>query len=92
MIKLMASDYDKPLNIAHADTVTIEELFEAVCRVAGKVLAWESEPGPVGVSSRGSDNTLCRKVLGWEPMTSLPMGLACTYPWIRDQVLTKQSA
>jgi len=31
-------------------------------------------------------------VLEWEPMTSLWNGLAMTYPWIRDQALTKQTA
>ena len=92
MLRLMESDYSGPVNIAHGDTVSIVELFEAVCRVANKVLAWESEPGPTGVHSRGSDNTLCRKVLGWEPRTSLMMGLAVTYPWVRDQALTKVPA
>jgi GDP-D-mannose 3', 5'-epimerase len=87
MIKLMESDYDKPVNIAHAETVTIAELFEEICRIANKILAWEPTEGPVGVRNRGSDNTLCRQVLdGWEPMTSLWNGLALTYPWIREQV------
>ena len=92
MIRLMDSDYQGPVNIAHPDTVSIADLFETTCRVANKVLAWESEPGPTGVHSRGSDNTLCRKVLGWEPRTSLAMGLALTYPWVRDQALTKVPA
>jgi GDP-D-mannose 3', 5'-epimerase len=92
ILKLMASDYDRPVNIAHSETVTIVELFETVCRVANKILAWEPEPGPTGVNARGSDNTLCRKVLDWEPSTSLYNGLAMTYPWIRDQALTRQSA
>ena len=92
MIRLMDSDYHLPVNIAHSETVTIQELFETVCRVANKVLAWESEPGPVGVHSRGSDNTIARKVLGWEPRTSLAMGLAVTYPWVRDQALMKVPA
>jgi nucleoside-diphosphate-sugar epimerase len=86
ILKLMASDYDKPVNIAHGETVTIAELFEAVCRVANKVLTWEPTRGPVGVRNRGSDNTLCRQVLGWEPETPLWHGLALTYPWIREQV------
>jgi GDP-D-mannose 3', 5'-epimerase len=86
ILKLMASDYDKPVNIASAETVTIVELFEAVCRVANKVLAWEPSSGPVGVRARGSDNTLAKRVLGWEPETPLWHGLALTYPWIREQV------
>jgi GDP-D-mannose 3',5'-epimerase len=86
ILKLMASDYDKPLNIAHSETVTIAELFESVCRVANKVLAWEPTRGPVGVRNRGSDNTLCKVALRWEPETPLWHGLALTYPWIREQV------
>jgi GDP-D-mannose 3', 5'-epimerase len=96
MIKLMESDYEKPVNIAHADTVTIAELFDEICRIANKILAWEPTEGPVGVRNRGSDNTLCRQVLdGWEPKTQLWHGLALTYPWIREQVeksLTKPAA
>lgn len=92
ILRLMASDYQGPVNIAHPDTVTIAELFETVCSVAGKVLAWKPSAGPEGVRHRGSDNQLCKKVLGWEPATSLWEGLRQTYPWIRDQALTKASA
>lgn len=91
MIRLMASDYQKPVNIAHAKPVSIVELFETICKVAGKVMAWEPEPGPVGNASRTSDNTLCRQVLNWEPDTSLYDGLLKTYPWIAKQVLTTSS-
>ena len=90
--RLMDSDYSQPLNIAHAETVTIQQLFETVLLVAGKVLAPRWIEGPVGVTARGSDNTLCRKILGWEPATSLRDGLAKTYPWIREQALTKADA
>jgi GDP-D-mannose 3', 5'-epimerase len=96
MMLLMESDYDKPVNIASAETVTIEELFGEICRVSNKMLAWEPTEGPVGVRNRGSDNTLCRQVLnGWEPKTQLWHGMALTYPWIREQVeksLTKPAA
>jgi nucleoside-diphosphate-sugar epimerase len=92
LIRLMALDYSGPVNIAHPDQVTIQELFETTCRVANKVLAWRPSEGPVGVQARGSDNTLCKKVLGWEPETSLSAGLAITYPWVRDQALTKATA
>lgn len=88
ILRLMASDYTKPVNIASSQTVTILELLETVCRVAGKIVGWKSVPGPVGVQHRPSDNTLCREVLGWEPRTGLELGLAMTYPWIAKQVLT----
>jgi GDP-D-mannose 3',5'-epimerase len=92
MIRLMASDYNQPVNIAVHETVKITELFETVCSVAGKVLGHVSGDGPSGVHSRGSDNTLCKKVLGWEPTTTLWHGLSQTYPWIKQQALQKQSA
>lgn len=88
MVRLMASDYHGPVNIAHSEQVTISELFETTCRVANKVIAWKPSVGPTGVRSRGSDNSLCRSVLQWEPSTSLWSGLAITYPWVRDQALT----
>jgi hypothetical protein len=37
--------------------------------------------------ARGLD-TLCRRVLGWEPAISLEKGLALTYAWIEEQVRT----
>jgi GDP-D-mannose 3',5'-epimerase len=86
MIRLMASNYWKPVNIGSAETVTVEQLFEAACQVAGKILAHRQVDGPVGVRHRGSDNSLCRQILGWEPPTSLFDGLKQTYPWVRDQV------
>lgn len=89
ILRLMASDYSQPVNIASSETVTIAQLFEQTCRAAGKILAWEPEPGPTGVRHRASDNTLCRKVLNWEPEISLAEGLAKTYPWVAEQALTK---
>lgn len=88
MIRLMASDYSGPVNLASSEEVTIEHLFETICRTAGWILAYRQVDGPVGVRSRTSDNTLCRQVLGWEPTISLADGLVKTYPWIAKQALT----
>lgn len=94
VIRLMAADLDVgagPINLASSEMVTVEQLFETVCAVAGKILAWRASEGPTGVRTRGSDNTLCKQVLAWEPSTSLHEGLSQTYPWIKEQVLTKAS-
>ena len=40
---------------------------------------------PKGVNGRNSDNTMIRDKLGWEPSTSLEVGLERTYRWIYDQ-------
>ena len=39
---------------------------------------------------RNSDNTLLRKVLGWEPNMPLEKGLAITYKWIANEVKKKE--
>ena len=40
---------------------------------------------PRGVAGRNSDNTFIKRVLGWEPSTSLETGLQHTYTWIKEQ-------
>ncbi|KZV96849.1 glycosyltransferase family 2 protein [Exidia glandulosa HHB12029] len=40
----------------------------------------------LGVASRCSDNSLVRKVLGWEPAISLQEGMQRTVQWIRSQI------
>lgn len=39
---------------------------------------------PKGMAGRNSDNTLIKKVLGWQPGTPLGQGLAITYKWIKE--------
>lgn len=94
--RLMASDYTQPVNIAHSEQTSILDLFGILNEISGKALhSVSTDDGPIGVSHRGSNNTLCREVLGWEPMTSLYAGLEQTYPWIEGEVqkaLTKLSA
>ena len=85
ILRLMRSDYPHPVNIAHPDLVSIADLFETICSVAGKVLAWKPSDGIEGSRNRGSDNTLCKQVLGWEPATTLRDGLIRTYPWVKEQ-------
>src|SRR5262249_53438763 len=76
---LMAPDYHEPLNLGQDRLVTINELADMVCAIAGVSLAKKHVPGPQGVRGRNSDNNRLRKVLGWEPRISLEDGLARTY-------------
>jgi nucleoside-diphosphate-sugar epimerase len=71
--------------------VTINELADMVAAVAGVAIRKKHVPGPMGVRGRNSDNTLLRKVLGWEPRISLEDGLARTYKWIEGQVREKMA-
>jgi nucleoside-diphosphate-sugar epimerase len=86
LVRLMASDYHEPLNLGQDRLVSINQLAEMVCRIAGVTLVRRHVAGPQGVRGRNSDNTRLRDVLGWEPRVSLEDGLARTYAWIEDEV------
>jgi len=66
--------------------VTINQLVDLVCGIAGKSLHKKHTSGPMGVRGRNSDNTLIEKKLGWRPSQSLRGGLERTYAWIEKQV------
>ena len=86
LVRLMASDYQEPLNLGQDRLVSINQLADLVCGIAGVTLARRHVEGPQGVRGRNSDNTRLRAVLGWEPRVSLEDGLARTYAWIEDEV------
>lgn len=87
LTRIMESGYDKPLNLGTAELVSVNELVDLVASVAGKHLRKaHNKAKPQGVRGRSSDNGLLRKILGWEPQTTLREGLALTYPWIWHQL------
>ncbi|MFH0763397.1 MAG: hypothetical protein V1927_00115 [Candidatus Omnitrophota bacterium] len=40
----------------------------------------------LAVRGRNSDNSLCKKILGWAPEIDLETGIAKTYEWVKAQV------
>jgi GDP-D-mannose 3',5'-epimerase len=84
--RLMRSDFNEPLNLGQDRMVTINQLADIVADAAGITVSKKHIDGPQGVRGRNSDNTLLRKVLGWEPEVSLEEGLLTTYEWIEEQV------
>lgn len=87
LMRIMSSNYHDALNLGTDELVTIDQLVDIVCQVAGKRLTKRYDPkGPQGVRGRNSDNTQLRQVLGWEPSVRLKAGMALTYPWIYEQV------
>jgi GDP-D-mannose 3',5'-epimerase len=93
LIRIMASDYRDALNLGTDELVTINELVDIICNIAGKRLTKRHDlTGPQGVRGRNSDNTLLRKVLGWEPSIHLAQGLAVTYKWIALELKKKEAA
>ena len=87
IFRLMQSDHREPLNLGTDRLVSINELVDMVADVAGKTVQKRYNlNAPQGVRGRNSDNTQLRKVLGWEPETTLEAGLAVTYQWIRGEL------
>jgi len=75
-----------PINLGSSEMVSINTLVSKVEKIAGvKMKRTYDLTAPQGVAGRNSDNTLIKKVLKWEPNTSLDKGLAITYRWIKDQ-------
>jgi len=82
VLKLMDSDYDKPINIGSERMVTMLELANLVVGASGKDTGLEHFPDkPLGVRGRNSDNTLIREVLGWKPKVEMEVGLKEVYEW-----------
>jgi len=86
IIRLMVSDYKKPLNIGSDEMVSMNQMAEMALEFKGGSLPIKHIPGPEGVRGRNSDNTLIKQVLGWAPTTSLKEGLKYTFDWINTQV------
>jgi nucleoside-diphosphate-sugar epimerase len=75
-----------PINLGSSELVSINTLVSKVEKIAGvKMKRSYNLNAPQGVAGRNSDNTFIKKVLGWEPGTSLDKGLAVTYKWIGQQ-------
>ncbi len=86
IIRIMKSDYDKPLNIGSEEMLSMNDFAELVMKIAGKNLPLKHSIGPEGVRGRNSENTLIEQVLGWKPSISLAVGIEKTYNWIKKQV------
>ena len=85
-LRIMRSDYDKPLNLGSDEKVTMNQMAEMIFKIGNKTLPIKHIPGPEGVRGRNSDNTLIKEVLGWAPSITLFDGLTRTHKWISDQV------
>src|SRR5476651_2505479 len=90
--KIMNSDVvTMPINLGSSEMVTINQLVDIAENIAGMKLKRNYNlKAPKGVNGRNSDNTLIKKLLGWEPSISLKSGLEKTYAWILGQMTAKK--
>jgi GDP-D-mannose 3', 5'-epimerase len=85
--RIMESGDPRRLNLGSEELVTVDELVDLVCSIAGKRPPKHHDLSrPQGVRGRNSDNTLLRSAIHWEPPTGLQEGLTATYRWIWGQL------
>jgi nucleoside-diphosphate-sugar epimerase len=91
MQRIMASDYDKPLNLGSTRMISINQLVLLIAKLNGKNVSIRNIDGPRGVMGRNSDNKLISETIDWTPDEDLESGLIKTYNWINEQItLDKQ--
>jgi GDP-D-mannose 3',5'-epimerase len=87
IFRIMECDVSEPINLGSSQLVTINRLVDIVEDFAGVRLERKYDlSAPQGVRGRNSDNALILERLSWEPRTSLEVGMAQTYHWIREQM------
>ncbi|MBN1854697.1 MAG: NAD-dependent epimerase/dehydratase family protein [Pirellulales bacterium] len=75
-----------PINLGSSELISVNELVAFAEKIAGVRLEHTYNlNAPQGVAGRNSDNTMIKKILGWEPDTPFSAGLAKTYAWIQQQ-------
>lgn len=85
--RLMASDFQGPVNIGSEEMVTINQMVNLVGKIANKSITRRHKlDAPTGVRGRNSDNSLIRSMLGWDYSMTLEEGLTRTFKWINQQV------
>ena len=85
--RIAQSEIKQPLNLGSTEMVSVNQLIDMICQIAGKRVHKQYDLArPQGVRGRNSDNTLIKKLLGWEPSIRLYDGLVPTYRWIERQV------
>jgi GDP-D-mannose 3', 5'-epimerase len=75
-----------PINLGSNELVSINRLVDMAEEIGGvKLKRTYKLDAPKGVAGRNSDNTMIKRILKWEPSTTLRDGLAKTYAWIEQQ-------
>jgi nucleoside-diphosphate-sugar epimerase len=84
--KIMAGNYDQPLNLGSERMISINNLVQLISKIANKSVSIKNIPGPQGVMGRNSHNKLIKEVIGWAPPDNLEHGIEITYNWIKGNL------
>ncbi len=75
-----------PINLGSSELVSINQLVTLAEEIGGiKLKRGYDLDAPRGVAGRNSDNSMIRRILGWEPGTPLRAGREKTYAWIEGE-------
>ena len=81
-----------PINLGSAEMISVDGLVSLVEGIAGVKLERKYDlTAPRGVAGRNSDNTMIKKILGWEPSTPFKDGMVPTYAWIEEQYYARKA-
>ncbi|HEY7143332.1 MAG TPA: NAD-dependent epimerase/dehydratase family protein [Streptosporangiaceae bacterium] len=86
LIALLDSDEAGPLNLGSEDEITMLDLAERIIAAAGTGRIEFLPPREQDVSVRRPDTSRARRLLSWQPTTSLRSGLAQTIAWMRSNL------
>ena len=84
--KIMASDYEMPLNLGSERMISINDLVKLIAKLVDKDITIKNVDGPLGVMGRNSHNELIMKSINWRPGEDLEYGIQKTYQWIKYQI------
>lgn len=81
-----------PINLGSNELIAINDLVSMAEKIGGVKLKRRHDlNAPKGVAGRNSDNTMIKRILGWEPKTPFKAGLAKTYKWIECQYADRKA-
>ncbi len=88
IVRLMAADFNDPVNLGNAEEWTIAQLAQAVLKlIQGSADALKFQPLPIDdPRQRRPDLAQAKSLLKWEPKVSLKEGLTSTVGWFRQQL------
>jgi GDP-D-mannose 3', 5'-epimerase len=81
-----------PINLGSSELLSVNELVSLAESIGDVKLQRKYQlDAPKGVAGRNSDNTMIKRILGWEPNTPFRDGLAKTYAWIERQYMDRKA-
>jgi dTDP-glucose 4,6-dehydratase len=90
IVRLVVTDYADPVNLGTDDEVTMLQLAARIRDLSGSSSEIVFKPLPEDdPKQRRPDLTRARKLLGWQPRTSLDAGLVKTIAYFRERLASK---